>query len=65
MKKLITLVVAAFAFSMTATSYGELKEGDQAPNFSLAGSDGATHTLTEMRCKYVVVAFFPKAYTKG
>ena len=43
----------------------EVGVGDTAPDFSLAGSDGNTHTLAEMRGKYVVVAFFPKAFTKG
>lgn len=44
----------------------ELKVGDQAPNFSLKGSDGKTHTLAEYKGKRaVVVAWFPKAFTGG
>lgn len=44
----------------------ELKVGDQAPNFSLRGSDGRTHTLAEYRGKSaVVLAWFPKAFTGG
>ena len=39
--------------------------GDPAPDFSLPGSDGQTHTLEDLRGRYVVVAFFPKAFTSG
>ena len=39
--------------------------GDPAPDFSLPGSDGATHSLAELRGHWVVVAFFPKAFTGG
>lgn len=44
----------------------ELKVGDQAPNFTLKGSDGKTHTLAEFKGKRaVVLAWFPKAFTGG
>ena len=43
----------------------ELKEGDIAPNFSLAGSDGKTHKLSDYKGKAVVLAWFPKAFTGG
>jgi peroxiredoxin Q/BCP len=43
----------------------ELKVGEFAPNFSLMGSDGKTHTLEEYRGKAVVLAWFPKAFTSG
>ncbi len=50
----------------SATSLGQtLKAGDKAPDFSLAGSDGAIHKLADYAGQYVVLAFFPKAYTKG
>ena len=45
---------------------GDLAEGDEAPAFSLAGSDGQTHALEDYRDKQVVViAWFPKAFTGG
>ena len=44
---------------------GELKPGDDAPAFSLPGSDGKTHTLSDYAGKTVVVAWFPKAFTGG
>ena len=44
----------------------ELKPGDAAPAFSMAGSDGKTHTLAEHAGKQaVVIAWFPKAFTGG
>ena len=43
-----------------------LKVGDMAPDFSLQGTDGKTHKLSEYRGKSaVVVAWFPKAFTQG
>ena len=47
------------------TGAAELKVGDQAPDFSLQGSDGKTHTLSEYRGQVVVLAWFPKAFTSG
>jgi len=44
----------------------ELKVGDPAPAFSLAGSDGRMHSLAEFKGrKAVVLAWFPKAFTVG
>ena len=43
-----------------------VKVGDMAPDFSLQGTDGKTHKLSEYRGKTaVVVAWFPKAFTGG
>ncbi len=42
------------------------KEGDPAPNFSLPGSDGKTHKLSDYKGKKaVVIAWYPKAFTGG
>lgn len=44
----------------------KLAVGTPAPDFSLRGSDGKTHTLAEIRGKQaVVLAWFPKAFTGG
>lgn len=43
----------------------DLKVGDSAPDFALAGSDGKVHRLSDYRGKAVVVAWFPKAFTGG
>ncbi len=42
-----------------------LKEGDGAPDFSLAGSDGKMHGLGEFRGKMLVLYFYPKDDTPG
>jgi thioredoxin-dependent peroxiredoxin len=43
----------------------ELKVGDQAPAFSLPGTDGKTHTLSDYAGQHVVVAWYPAALTRG
>jgi peroxiredoxin Q/BCP len=60
----VLIAVAALAYAQGA-SEKELKAGDQAPEFSLAGSDGKTHRLADLKGKTVVLAWFPKAFTGG
>lgn len=43
----------------------ELVEGMQAPNFSLPGSDGQTHELSDYIGKKVILYFYPKDNTPG
>ena len=44
----------------------ELKPGDEAPDFTLPGSDGRSYHLRDFRgTRAVVVAWFPKAFTGG
>jgi peroxiredoxin Q/BCP len=43
----------------------KVKTGDQAPEFSLPGTDGKTHKLSDYRGKTVVLAWFPRAGTQG
>lgn len=42
-----------------------LTTGSPAPNFSLPGSDGMPHTLSDHRGSWVVVYFYPKDSTPG
>jgi peroxiredoxin Q/BCP len=54
---------------LLATGAGALAApgaGDPAPDFSLAGSDGRLHSLSEYRGHQgVVLAWFPRAFTPG
>lgn len=42
-----------------------LKENDKAPDFSLMGSDGKTHSLGDFKGKYLVLYFYPRDDTPG
>lgn len=42
-----------------------IKQGDNAPDFSLKGSDGKIHTLKEFKGKFLVLYFYPKDDTPG
>ncbi|SRR5690554_833310 len=51
---------------LAMTFASALEVGDMAPDFSLPGTDGNTHQLSDYRGKQaVVIAWFPKAYTYG
>ncbi len=39
--------------------------GDKAPSFSLNGSDGKRHALSEFKGRYLVLYFYPKDDTPG
>ena len=60
------LASPAVAQTPATTAAAELKVGDQAPDFTLPGTDGKTYTLSkDLRGKWVVLAWFPKAFTGG
>jgi thioredoxin-dependent peroxiredoxin len=66
MKLMIALTVFALFGLGGAASAEPLKEGDIAPAFSLQGSDGKTHKLSDYKGKKaVVLAWYPKAFTPG
>jgi len=64
---LCTLAVAMLPLMVSARpALADLKVGDQAPPFSLAGSDGRMYRLSDFTGKQVVVlAWFAKAFTSG
>ena len=64
--------VAALAWAMALFApslWADLEVGDIAPDFALEGTDGAIWRLSELLgddgVAAVVVAWFPKAYTRG
>jgi peroxiredoxin Q/BCP len=62
--RLITLFLALGVWTTGALAQ-DLKVGDMAPDFTLKASDGQTYTLSKLRGKTVVLAWFPKAFTGG
>jgi thioredoxin-dependent peroxiredoxin len=69
MKQAVRLISAALlataAIATPAFAQADLKVGDQAPDFTVPGTDGKTHTLSQMKGHWVVLAWFPKAFTGG
>ena len=67
MRALLTVgLVAILGVGAMTQGGAELKVGDMAPDFMLQGTDGKTHKLADYRGKQaVVVAWFPKAFTRG
>lgn len=59
------LAIGITAAALSQAPAVELKVGDMAPNFALAGSDGKTHRLSDYKGRAVVLAWFPKAFTGG
>ncbi len=59
-------ILLGVAGTIHAADAVELKVGDEAPDFSLPGSDGKEYELSEFKGKQaVVIAWFPKAFTGG
>jgi peroxiredoxin len=73
MKKALGLLPLALMASGLLASPGaaqtpsaELKVGDMAPDFTLPATDGKTYTMSkDLRGRWVVLAWFPKAFTGG
>jgi len=42
-----------------------VRYGAPAPDFTLRASDGQAYTLSKLRGRSVVLAWFPKAFTAG
>jgi len=71
--RVLTETARAVATGVTNLALGRgghslltLRPGDPAPDFTLPASDGREYTLSSFLArKYVVIAWFPKAFTGG
>ena len=59
------MVVAVAAVGVGGAGAQGLEVGDMAPAFTLPGTDGRTHSLSDYAGTPVVLAWFPKAFTGG
>jgi thioredoxin-dependent peroxiredoxin len=63
---LLATPAGAQTTTSAAAPTAELKVGDQAPDFTLPATDGKTYTLSkDLKGHWVVLAWFPKAFTAG
>ena len=70
MRKAVWLLPLAFIAcgwlaGPVAAQTPELKVGDPAPDFTLPGTDGKTYSLKQLQGHWVVLGWFPKAFTGG
>lgn len=61
----VVCITAGAVAQQPVPGQAELNVGDQAPDFTLQASDGQTYTLSKLRGRTVVLAWFPKAFTGG
>jgi peroxiredoxin Q/BCP len=64
--RLLPLALAACALLASPAAAQDLKVGDTAPDFTLPGTDGKTYSLSkDLKGHWVVLGWFPKAFTAG
>ena len=68
MSKFLAVVAASVALCLSASvlAADASQVGDEAPDFTMTGSDGKTYKLSDFKGKQaVVVAWYPRAFTGG
>jgi peroxiredoxin Q/BCP len=63
---LLALAASAMLVGTGSAQQADLKAGDPAPDFTLPATDGKTYSLSkDLKGNWVVLAWFPKAFTAG
>ena len=58
--------IFSLSFSLAGDARAEVSVGDDVPNFEMVGSDGKTYTNQQFKGKkFIVIAWYPKAFTGG
>ena len=65
LSRLVSAVLIACGVAAAPAVAQDLAVGSQAPDFSLPGTDGKSHSLSDLKGHWVVLAWFPKAFTGG
>ena len=63
--RLLSGVLIAIGMLAAPAVAQDLKVGDPAPDFTVPGTDGKTYTMSRLKGHWVVLAWFPKAFTGG
>ena len=64
--RLLPLALVACGLLASSVDAQDLKVGDPAPDFTLQATDGRTYSLSkDLRGHWLVLAWFPKAFTAG
>ncbi len=61
----LALAACALLAGTGTAQQADLKVGDPAPDFTLQATDGKTYSLKDLKGQWVVLAWFPKAFTAG
>jgi peroxiredoxin Q/BCP len=66
MTRFAALALASLFVLATSLQAAEPPQvGDQAPDFTMTGSDGKAYKLSDLKGKAVVIAWYPRAFTGG
>lgn len=67
MKHFLSLAAAfSLSISLAGNAAAEISVGDDVPDFEMIGSDGDTYTNKQFKGKkFIVIAWYPKAFTGG
>jgi peroxiredoxin len=58
MNNMLKFLVIFLTLTTGAFAYADVKTGDPAPNFSLTDTNGQSHSLTDLKGKYVVLEWY-------